>query len=83
MKEGDMYVLSMEKKDELKDFLTGIVADTQEERIKLLLIEAQIAAWAKGGKASDRDAQIYFRILYDELKKIRERNLNVKARLQR
>ena len=81
MKEGDMYALSMEKKDKLKDLFSELVTDTQEGGIKLLLIEAHIASWAKGGNLSDRDAQIYFRMLYDELKKIRERNLKVKARM--
>ena len=83
MKEGDRYVLSMEKKDELKDLFSELVADSLEERIKLLLIEGNIIAWAKGRDVRDEDAKVYFYMLYRELKKIRERSLKIRKKLQK
>ena len=76
MEKGDYFIITKEK-EEKYDMFADFVADTPEERIKLLLIEAMIASWARSGSVSDKDAKIYFHMLYDELKKIRERKLKI------
>ena len=47
------------------------VAKTPEEKIRILLLESYILAWVKG-ELPDEYGKIYLKMLYDELKKIRE-----------
>ncbi len=71
LKEGDMFLLAPpEKKTE--DLISS-AADTEREKLKLLIVELHILAWAKG-KLPDEDGKVYLKMLYDELKKIREKN---------
>ena len=71
LREGDLFVLVPPEK-KIEDLISS-AADTEEERLKLLIIELQILAWAKG-KLPDEDGKVYLKMLYDELKKIREKN---------
>ena len=72
LKEGDLFVLEPPK-NEKKDMISS-AADTEGEKMKLLLIEAHILEWAKG-KLPEEYGEAYFKMLYNELKKIRGRNL--------
>ncbi len=71
LKEGDMFLL-VPPESKIEDLISS-AAETNGEKIKLLIIEAQILAWAKG-KNSDEDGKVYMMMLYNELKKIREKN---------
>jgi len=72
LKEGDLFVLAPPK-NETKD-LISCAADTEGEKMKLLLIEMHILEWAKG-ELPEEYGEAYFKMLYNELKKIREKNL--------
>ena len=67
----DLLVPGM-REGEIPDLISS-VADTERDRLKLMIIEAHIAAWAKG-QIPDEDGKVYLKMLYHELKKIREKN---------
>ncbi len=71
MKEGDLFVIVQSEK-KIEDLISS-AAETNGEKIKLLIIETELLAWAKG-KHSDEDGKVYMMMLYNELKKIREKN---------
>ena len=56
MEKGDYFIITKEKEEKFDTF-ADLVADTHEERIKLLMIDARIASWAKGDKVRDVDKE--------------------------
>ena len=71
--EAKEYALLLGGMENNKVELLSSIAKTPEEKIRILLLEARILTWVRGGGISDQEAMVYFNMLYRELKKIREK----------
>ena len=69
--EEKKYALLLGGMENNKVELLSSIAKTPGEKIRILLLEARILTWARGGDISDQEAKVYFDLLYGELKKIR------------